>query len=158
VEKPYNMFYKDNNTIDGLMYKCKICAKHLAVKWHIDNKDRHNTNCNKLYNNNQAKRIKEVIENQHKLPPGIYQVKCMVNGKRYIGKSVAPIRRKNTHFSIHKKITSTNEALQADLRQYGKQSFVFGIIEHCPIELLDERETYYINIYKPEYNQYKTLL
>jgi group I intron endonuclease len=49
-------------------------------------------------------------------------------------------------------IHHSNLNIQSDLKQYGRNTFVFGIIEHCEPEQLLERERYYINLYNPEYN------
>jgi hypothetical protein len=152
-EKPLDEFNKDKTKSSGLHSRCKLCDKQATVEWQKNNNDRYRANVDKWYNNNQDKHYASVRKNHSKIPPGVYQIKCMVNGKRYIGKSINPYLRKTNHFSIgEKQPNNTNEFLQADLKQYGKKSFVFGIIEHCPIDLLLERETYYINTYKPEYN------
>jgi hypothetical protein len=151
VEKPLNEYYKGKTKKFGVQDKCKQCNKRLAIEWYNGNKERHTTNTMKWQHNNQDKQDNYVRKNYSKISSGVYQIKCMINGKRYIGKSIRPNRRMYEHFTISDSHQS-NEALQADIKQYGKQSFVFGIIEHCPTELLLERETYYINTYKPEYN------
>jgi hypothetical protein len=136
IEKTYAEFSKDKTRRDGYANRCKVCLKEVVKQWQRDNKDRHLEFCNNT---------KQLIQ------PGIYQIKCLVNGKRYIGQSIIPNRRKYDHFSVGKP-NNSNRLLQIDMEKYGKQSFVFGIIEHCEPELLLERETYYIKSLKPEYN------
>ena len=149
-----DMFYKRQS-------KCKQCLKIRDEQWYLDK-----SNYNKQYRLNNLEKVKQnynqwLLNNpEHykqyntQLPPGVYMVKCLVNGKKYVGQSIKPHRRKTCHASIvnSKSKTNTNPNLQADLKQYGRKSFVFGIIEHCEPEQLLERETHYINLYKPEYN------
>jgi hypothetical protein len=86
------------------------------------------------------------------IEPGVYMIKNQITGERYIGSSKRPYRRRSDHFSIQTGRITTNENMQIDLKQYGKLAFVFGILEHCELEQLLEREQYYINLLNPEYN------
>ena len=97
--------------------------------------------------------IKEKIQNRiNSIGAGVYMIKCLVNGKCYIGQSIKPYRRKTEHFSKLKYIHLSKPELQKDLLQYGKQSFEFSIIEHCEIDELLKKEKHYIDVFKPEYN------
>ena len=124
---------------------CKICQKQHDKQYHQKNRD-------KLIE--QMKQYYKQYEKQ--IPAGVYMIKCLINGKKYVGQSIKPITRRDKHFTIHNikcsKRTNTNTILQADIKLYGKDKFVFGIVEYCEPEQLLERETYYINLYKPEYN------
>lgn len=81
---------------------------------------------------------------------GIYQIRNLVNGKIYIGKGVDI----GSRWSKHKRLLNANKHynihLQRAWNNYGGNSFDFSILEHCPIEQLDEREKYHIAIYKAE--------
>jgi group I intron endonuclease len=70
-------------------------------------------------------------------------VKNLITNECYIGQSTKPYRRRTQHFSIHSNPNTkyTVKQLQSAMRQYGPESFIFGIIEHCEPELLLERET-----------------
>ena len=157
--KPLDEFSGDKTRKDNLMPKCKQCHKVYSTKWYNDNQNIHGKRVKEYKSKHKDQHLKSIYKQAKKISPGVYQIKCMINGKRYIGKSVTPNSRKYNHFTIYTTdVNNTNPALQADMRKYGKQSFVFGIIEHCPTELLLEREAYYINTYKPEYNaQIETL-
>jgi hypothetical protein len=159
-EKPLNEFYKLRRSKDGLQGKCKPCSIQTVSEWQRNNYDRFRAINDKWHTNNQHKQDIYNEKNKNKISSGVYKIKCLVNGKCYIGQSNKPNRRKYEHFSVYKsnQPKPTHPLLQADIKQYGKHNFIFGIIEHCPIELLDERETYYINVYKPEYNLHKTHL
>jgi hypothetical protein len=117
--------------------KCISCQNDYLGKYYENKKD--------IIKQNISKRISN-------LPAGVYMVKCLINGKRYIGQSVKPYRRKTEHFSKLKYTRLSKPELQKDLLQYGKQAFVFGVIEHCNTDVLLEREKHYIDVFKPEYN------
>lgn len=77
---------------------------------------------------------------------GIYQITCMVNGKRYIGQSIDIKRR----FASHKR--KPPRQMAEDFNRYGVDAFKFEILEECSVEELDKKETYYIETFAPEYN------
>jgi group I intron endonuclease len=54
---------------------------------------------------------------------GIYQVKCVVNNKIYIGQSIDIIRRWNQH-----KYGKGNIILRNAIKKYGVENFEFTII------------------------------
>jgi group I intron endonuclease len=80
---------------------------------------------------------------------GIYKITNKINGKFYIGQSVDIERRFMEHKTPHGTITSIKLAM----RKYGKENFLFEVIEECSEEDLDEREMYWIATLKPQYNR-----
>lgn len=88
---------------------------------------------------------------------GIYIIKNIINNKCYIGSTSHINQRKKEHFSRLYNQTHHNIHLQNSYNKYGKDAFIFEIIEVVDyknggkLTLLD-REQYYINILKPEYN------
>lgn len=80
----------------------------------------------------------------------IYKIENTVNGKLYIGSTKNFESRKNIHLRQLRSGTHHNIHLLRAFIKYGEEKFVFSILEEC--ELLFEREQYWINILKPEYN------
>lgn len=71
----------------------------------------------------------------------IYKITNNINGKIYIGQSVSPARRFNSHIS-----GAFNSAIHNAIKKYGEENFSFDIIEG-PIQNYNEREIYWIKFY-----------
>lgn len=86
--------------------------------------------------------------------PGIYKITNIYNNKCYIGQALSIMKR----FAVHRNLLLNNKHynnhLQASWNKYGSDAFVFEILEKVPIELLDEREEYYILNLKDNNNQF----
>lgn len=80
---------------------------------------------------------------------GIYKITNKINGKFYIGQSVDIKRRFMEHRTPHGKMTSIKLAI----KKYGKENFLFEVIEECSVEDLDAREIFWIENLKPQYNR-----
>lgn len=78
---------------------------------------------------------------------GIYIIRNTVNGKVYIGQSRRISNREYCHFHALEKGTHYNKHLQRSYNTYGRDAFVFEVIEWCDVSELDEREKYYIQKY-----------
>lgn len=83
---------------------------------------------------------------------GIYQIRNTVNGKRYIGSAINIYNRWATHKKFLNKGRHHNTPLQRAWDKYGKDAFVFELIEDCEKSRLINREQYYFDVRKPEYN------
>lgn len=70
---------------------------------------------------------------------GIYKITNKLNGKSYVGQSVNIQHRWYQH--CHTDELYIDKAIQ----KYGKQMFIFEVIELCKVDNLDERETYWIH-------------
>ena len=81
---------------------------------------------------------------------GIYKITNKINGKCYIGQSVNIERRWNEHASVafNEKQWSYNSKLSRALRKYGRDNFVFEIIEECSCHNNNKREIFWIDHYK----------
>lgn len=80
---------------------------------------------------------------------GIYKITCTVNSKVYVGSSGNIRQRWSSHrFRLKKNIS--NPHLQNSYNKYGLSSFVFEVLEECPLENLIEREVYWAEKYKSD--------
>lgn len=95
-----------------------------------------------------ARNIKESNES------GIYCIRNKINNKRYIGQSDNLNNRWKRHKSDLKCGTHFNRHLQSAYDKYGLDNFEFIILEKCSIELLDEREVFWIDYYDSKNNGY----
>lgn len=81
---------------------------------------------------------------------GIYKIENLINGKVYIGQS-SDIK---TRWSDHKRTAKDssrngyNYPLYRAIRKYGFENFKFEIIEECLEEELNDKEKYYIQLYR----------
>jgi len=81
---------------------------------------------------------------------GIYQVRNLVDGKRYIGSSIDLKARKSQHFSSLRRNCHFNSHLQRSFDKYGINNFVFEILCYAEKdqEYLFLLEENYISFYK----------
>jgi len=84
---------------------------------------------------------------------GIYKITNISNSKCYIGSSVDITKRQYQHMSDFKLNKHHNKHLQNAWNKYGKENFVFEIIEECSRDFLLEKEQFYITKFNPEYNK-----
>lgn len=84
---------------------------------------------------------------------GIYKITNIINGKFYIGSSVNCNLRCKTHLRNLLQNKHINSKLQNSWNTYGKDNFNFEILESIDSSSkLLEREQYYLDTLKPEYN------
>lgn len=76
---------------------------------------------------------------------GIYCIENLSNDKKYIGQSNDIEKRWYQHRNDLNNNQHHNQHLQNAWNKYGEESFDFYVIENCEIELLDEREIYWID-------------
>ena len=83
---------------------------------------------------------------------GIYEIRNLENGKRYIGSAVNPPNRKRQHFQSLARGDHHSVSLQRAWNKYGADKFKFIQLIICSKENLITYEQDFIDWYKPEYN------
>ena len=83
----------------------------------------------------------------------IYCAHCIHSGKKYIGQTITLLEYRVTqHFGLSK---SNRHKFAYALKKYGRDGFIWGIIEESDISFLNDREVYWIekyNTFKKGYN------
>lgn len=79
---------------------------------------------------------------------GIHKILNKTNNKVYVGSSVNLKNREYKHFWMLKKNIHDNKFLQSSFNRDGLENFVFEVLERCELNLLIDRENYYIDNYK----------
>lgn len=86
---------------------------------------------------------------------GIYKITNNINGKIYIGQSNNIQRR----FSEHQtKGSASRIPVDIAIQKYGKENFSFEILEECPVEELNIKETEWITYFNSIENGYNCSL
>lgn len=90
------------------------------------------------------------IEEKKERIGSIYLITCIPTGKKYVGQSIDPLRRKQQHFKHIGNYKGGNNYLYRAMNKYdSKDSWSFEIIEDCfEKEKLNEREIFWIIYYK----------
>lgn len=81
---------------------------------------------------------------------GIYQIKNQINQKTYIGKSKNIPMRFIRHRSLLNTGSHFNQHLQRSYDKYGKDAFVFEVLEYCDPQELPAAEQRWIDFHGPE--------
>lgn len=87
---------------------------------------------------------------------GIYCIENLVNGKKYIGQSIDVKRR----FAQHKRSSNIkrNYFLYQSFEKYGIENFKFYTLEECDVDLLNDKEKYWIEYYNTYVKGYNMTL
>ena len=83
---------------------------------------------------------------------GVYEIINIITGDCYIGSTVDLKRRKQQHFCEYTWKKEPNKQLYKDMKQYGKDNFLFKPIQLCDPEELQKYEQIAIEKYNPKYN------
>lgn len=80
----------------------------------------------------------------------VYEIRNVVNNKRYIGQSSQKDKQRLWEHKTHlKKGNHQNRHLQRAWNKYGEDNFEISILEECSsLEKLNQLETHYVNLYK----------
>jgi hypothetical protein len=79
---------------------------------------------------------------------GIYKIINKTNNKIYIGSSKNIRKRWKGHRTLLNKEKHYNEHLLAAYKKYGKENFIWEVVEFIDVDKLQEREQYWINFFE----------
>ena len=102
---------------------------------------------------------KKQICRDNKGKTGIYRLTHIISKKSYVGSSINLSVRLGNYFNINylkREIEKNNSKIYKALLEYGYSSFRLDILEYCNPTILIEREQYYLDNLKLEYNTLKT--
>lgn len=77
----------------------------------------------------------------------IYSIYNKVTFLRYIGLSTSIKRRFTEHKRSLNKNNHYNDYLQNAWNKYGQENFIFQLVEICDVDILNEREQFYISLF-----------
>jgi len=103
----------------------------------------------KVYENAQLDRKTIMLENKDKV--GVYLWTNKINGKRYVGSSIN-LSSRFLHYFSKSYLSSINTIIYKALLKYGHENFSFSILEYCDLADVIDREQFYLDTLKPEYN------
>ena len=78
--------------------------------------------------------------------PGVYTITNLINNKIYVGCAFKIKRRIRAHYNSLKNNKHRNGRLQNSWNKYGKENFIFEILEECTIDLIYSQECFWINM------------
>lgn len=85
----------------------------------------------------------------------VYRLNNLITGKVYVGSAVDLTKRLRGYFSIpslENVLRRNRSRISSSLLKYGYSNFTLDVLEYCVLDKLIEREQYYLDILKPEYN------
>lgn len=109
------------------------------------------------YKNAETCRLILFKDNRNK--SGVYRWTHIASGKYYIGSAIDISKRLKSYYSayyLNRQLSSNSSAIYRAILKYGYSAFSIDIIEYCEINRVIEREQYYLDLLKPEYNILKT--
>ena len=80
---------------------------------------------------------------------GVYKIHNTTSDKFYIGSAVNISKRQSVHTNLLNRGNHPNKYLQNAWSKYGADIFSFSVIEETTIDLLIEREQYYLDLLEP---------
>jgi hypothetical protein len=108
---------------------------------------------NNMYKNTLLHKDNVLKDTKNKI--GVYRWINRITNDIYVGSSKNIGERLKNYYSVSylkNKLLLYNSRIYKALLEYGYSNFDMEILEYCDIKSLLEREQYYIDLYKPEYN------
>lgn len=119
----------------------------------MNNKEYNNISIIPVIRYTNADLHKSIIYQDNIGKSGIYRWINNLNGKSHVGSSISLSYKLNMYYSLYSlREVRGSIIIQRALLKYGYSNFTLDILEYCELDVLIEREEYYINLLKPEYN------
>lgn len=80
------------------------------------------------------------------MKPLIYKITNKINNKAYIGKTEIGLKARWKRHKNNARYTNDRKLYRA-INKYGSDSFLIEILEYCNVDILNDREIYYIKLY-----------
>lgn len=107
-----------------------------------------------VYHNADSQKKEVYLNNKGK--SGVYMWVNSISGKKYVGSSNNLQRRFSAYYSVAYLTKYSNIIIHRALLKYGYSSFSLHILEYCDPKIVIQREEYYMDTLKPEYNILQT--
>jgi GIY-YIG catalytic domain/NUMOD1 domain len=105
------------------------------------------------YSNALLSRPNALKDNRGK--SGIYRWTNLITDESYVGSSKDLTERFRNYYNkkdLNRRLLKGNSRIYTALLKYDYENFSLEILEYCDIYFIIEREQYYIDLLKPEYN------
>jgi len=146
--KPLHAFNKMARSPDGLQNYCRQCKAEAQKEYRATPRGRQlkREAAARYFKSNKGKAAVKKCQDKRKerIPPAVYQIRCLVNNRVYIGETTFVLQRELDHMAALKRKAHSNPYLQDDYNQYGPDAFVFEILECPKEEALRDCEQYWI--------------
>lgn len=96
--------------------------------------------------------FKKLITSENKNKTGIYCFTNIVNGKKYVVMSKTDLGIRLAKYFHYSYLNKKSGLIRPAIYNSGHSSFWIEILEYCQKSKIRERELYYINSIKSEYN------
>lgn len=106
-----------------------------------------------IYDDADKDKLNILADNRNRI--GIYRWINKINGNTYIGSSVSISVRMYTYYSL-RSLAKSNRLIDRALLKYGFSNFALEILEYTDKNNVLEKEQYYMDLFKPQYNIVET--
>ena len=89
-------------------------------------------------------------DNQNKT--GIYCITNIINGKKYVGMSETDLGKRLSNYFQFSYLNRKSGLIYPAILKYAHSSFYIEILEYCNKDIIRQREKFYINSIRSEYN------
>lgn len=98
---------------------------------------------------------KKLIYKENRDKIGVYRLVNIITNKSYIGSSINLSKRFVMYFNVkvlEGQLLRNKSLIYSSIKHYKVSNFRLEILEYCSQDILRQREQYYVDTLKPEYN------